>query len=375
MDLKAIANGVGSVASAFGPIASGIGAIGSLFGNIFDRNSQEKENEKNRQFAADQAQLSRDYNTEMWNRTNEYNSPKAQMERLMSAGLNPMLAYGSLGGSSASMQSSSPASASTMPSGPNLADGFANFGQQSMQTAQTALLNAQARKTDAEAEQQEIDNKYEDLLKTQEFRAGNVRIKMEENLATKYEAEAKTAIKDLNNYDLKLDDLRSQIAERLANTNSIEQKVIFQKLQNYIKGKTKESEIERIMSEAKYTRTQADLAYRLISSSILLNLMSAENQNAQKNVAWVTEGNLYAQRDVLEQEVKNMVIEANNMNLFGAHLQLENNMLQFDFDQKVYWDDIERGVGIFNSVASSLTSGFSSIGVGTAAFRGLRSSK
>lgn len=35
------------------------------------------------------------YNLDQWNRTNEYNSPQAQMKRYMEAGLNPNLIYGS----------------------------------------------------------------------------------------------------------------------------------------------------------------------------------------------------------------------------------------------------------------------------------------
>lgn len=39
-------------------------------------------------------QQTQDYNLQMWNLTNEYNSPKAQMQRYKDAGLNPNLIYG-----------------------------------------------------------------------------------------------------------------------------------------------------------------------------------------------------------------------------------------------------------------------------------------
>lgn len=41
-------------------------------------------------------QEGRDWNLDMWNRQNEYNSPRAQVQRLIDAGLNPNLAYGQL---------------------------------------------------------------------------------------------------------------------------------------------------------------------------------------------------------------------------------------------------------------------------------------
>lgn len=41
-------------------------------------------------------QEGRDWNLDMWHRQNEYNSPRAQVQRLIDAGLNPNLAYGQL---------------------------------------------------------------------------------------------------------------------------------------------------------------------------------------------------------------------------------------------------------------------------------------
>lgn len=42
------------------------------------------------------AKLQNQFNIDMWNRTNEYNSPQAQMRRLSEAGLNPNLIYGNV---------------------------------------------------------------------------------------------------------------------------------------------------------------------------------------------------------------------------------------------------------------------------------------
>ena len=68
------------------PILPYLPAIGSGLGiidNVVGRNSIKKQNERDRQFQLD-----------MWNATNTYNSPASQMERLKAAGLNPNLVYG-----------------------------------------------------------------------------------------------------------------------------------------------------------------------------------------------------------------------------------------------------------------------------------------
>lgn len=64
-----------------GPILGAVGAIGSsLISNV---GAKQRQNLANRQ------------NVEFWNMQNKYNTPKAQMERLKEAGLNPNLIYGS----------------------------------------------------------------------------------------------------------------------------------------------------------------------------------------------------------------------------------------------------------------------------------------
>ena len=68
------------------PIAPFLPAIQSGLGiidNVFSRGETRRQNARDRQFQLD-----------MWNATNTYNSPASQMERLKAAGLNPNLVYG-----------------------------------------------------------------------------------------------------------------------------------------------------------------------------------------------------------------------------------------------------------------------------------------
>lgn len=69
-----------------GAVSLGSSVIGSETANANSQANieyQTAENERNRQFALD-----------MWNRTNEYNTPLMQMQRFKVAGLNPHLIYG-----------------------------------------------------------------------------------------------------------------------------------------------------------------------------------------------------------------------------------------------------------------------------------------
>lgn len=75
-------------------IGAGIAAVGQILGNIFNASSQNKSNEANFDFQREMYARQRADSLADWQRTNEYNSPEAQMRRLKQAGLNPNLVYG-----------------------------------------------------------------------------------------------------------------------------------------------------------------------------------------------------------------------------------------------------------------------------------------
>lgn len=94
--------------------SGGAGSLLSAVGSVWSTKQQKKENQKNRDFQAKQAELSRQYNTQMVNSQNRYNSPSETVKRLLDAGINPALAYnngaslGSVGvGSTSQMASGS----------------------------------------------------------------------------------------------------------------------------------------------------------------------------------------------------------------------------------------------------------------------------
>lgn len=70
-----------------GAILGGAAALGQ---NYFQRKSQDRQNQANRELA--EYTYSKDL--EMWNRTNQYNDPSQQMARLKKAGINPNSIYG-----------------------------------------------------------------------------------------------------------------------------------------------------------------------------------------------------------------------------------------------------------------------------------------
>ena len=94
-------------------LISGVGsAIGNIIGTKSSNSQNMKINRMNNEFNAREAEKARQYQTEMWNKTNDWNSPKNVRKRLQEAGYNPYLGLDSSNvGTAQSAGSSSPASA------------------------------------------------------------------------------------------------------------------------------------------------------------------------------------------------------------------------------------------------------------------------
>ena len=151
------------IASLFGVgIASGIGSlVGNIFGTKSSNSQNMKINKMNNDFNAREAEKARQYQTEMWNKTNEWNSPKNVRKRLQEAGYNPYLGVDSSNfGTAQSVGSSSPASAaSPVQNNPLQFDGIQNALSTAIQmdnatkvsNAEVSNLQGQKSLSDAKA--------------------------------------------------------------------------------------------------------------------------------------------------------------------------------------------------------------------------------
>ena len=131
-------------------VLGGIIAAGaSLAGNAIGASSQASTNETskeiaemNNKFNAEQSQLQRDWQEEMWNKNNEYNSPSAMISR----GLNPFIGSSTGAGVSKSPASGGSAAQSAgLPSLQAFRPDFSDIGSAlaSMAQARASMMNAE----------------------------------------------------------------------------------------------------------------------------------------------------------------------------------------------------------------------------------------
>lgn len=130
-------------------VLGGIIAAGaSLASNAIGASSQSSTNDanveinrQNNQFNADQAAMQRQWQTDMWNRNNRYNSPNEMISR----GLNPFIANTGAGVSKSPASGGAAASASPPPSIQAFRPDFSDVGSAlaSMAQARAAISNAE----------------------------------------------------------------------------------------------------------------------------------------------------------------------------------------------------------------------------------------
>ena len=128
-----------------------IEAGADLLSGLFSGFSQDSANQTNIQLARE----NRDWQEKMWEKTNEYNTPAAQIERMKAAGLNPALMYsqGQVGNASTP---SAPAAPHVQPvtglaqglgvAGSSIANSLIQLEQVKQMRAQTELLQNKAVK-------------------------------------------------------------------------------------------------------------------------------------------------------------------------------------------------------------------------------------
>lgn len=134
-------------------ILGGIIAAGaSLAGNIIGSASQSSTNqaskdiaEMNNKFNAEQAQLNRDWQEDMWNKNNEYNSPDAMISR----GLNPFIGSNiGAGVSKSTAGTGAQAQSAGLPSLQAFRPDFSDVGSALASMAQARNLMASAEQTE-----------------------------------------------------------------------------------------------------------------------------------------------------------------------------------------------------------------------------------
>lgn len=285
----------------------------SLEGNVLNSIMQARENRLNREWAERQNDLSWQRQRQLIDEQRAYDTPKAQMQRLMEAGLNPNLIYDDLGGNMQAMNA------------PNAAGTYQGTAPQvdPLALSQAMLNLSQARKNNSDSDNNTklTAAKIEEIYGNTKPSQANI-----DYLLASAEASRANA-----SYILKgIDKLSSEIAKL-----DEEKKEIV--LRNLFNERTFETNVKRLEAQFEIDRVTSENIQRTIDATIAEMLASASNSRAQAALA-------YSQKKLNEKEllVKDALISyynacAKNQDANTAYVNVQKSL------EKAYGGAIRAG--------------------------------
>lgn len=300
----------GAVAGFPGALIGSAGSklIDGLFGS--DPNKQNKEiMQMQNQFNAQEAQKNRDFQVDMFNRTNSYNSPKAQMQRFMEAGLNPDLMYGN-GASSIAAQSpsGSQASGSSPIAAVDMQQRAANVA---LTQAQTRLIEHQADNLDADTVKKGAEtagiltyNEFQRQLLQGQIDLNGVQIKLGQSQIALNDQQAKVLYETVTKIQKETLVLDKTLDELSAKIRNLDADTALKKIQEVFERESLQPRLDEIASRIGVNKAQ------------VINLIES----------------LAIQRAGLEIQgrLADSQIELNNAN--KTFITTSNGRLQYDFE-------------------------------------------
>lgn len=305
---KSLAKGIGGVLSSaagaipvVGQYASKAvdGLVGSFTSASDARSSLRAQNEllqKQQQFAHDEAALNRQFQVDMFNKTNQYNSPTAQVDRLVSAGLNPQLAYGG-SMSEASSPAGSQASSPGAPSVDGLSDLSLRAAEIARINAETSLIKSQTKKSDADTEGQLTFNKYQEQLLTGQIETNSMTIKLGNSTLSLNDSQQKIFYKQLVKLDREAEVLNAQLDKIRSETSNLDADTYSKYVHTFLDTSLAKSQIQKMASECHLNYAQA--------KSVVLNALT-------------------------NSRLADSQIELNHVN--GIGIGIQNDILTLDFE-------------------------------------------
>lgn len=309
-----------------------LGVGTDILNSIFGRNSQDESNRINLQIAREnnefnERMLERQiaYNTEMWNKQNEYNDPAAQAQRLRDAGFSPLRFMGQ-GGQAGSAQGITTPTATPAHVEPKRLD-LSGLSQRLLSMQQmnheNNMAQAQTELTREDIVQRKIENSFR----------------------------RKQLIAELN--------------EKIVNTKNVELRNVYQNLLNSFEQDTQGIRKQILENENQLTQNNANLSFinGLIQKKVLGHmdeqhamamangLTDIQNKFADIAVKYSTVELNKANKAKIFQEVRNLVEQFNG-------LVIDNGMKALNFETMEKTMEFNVRQAFLNSLPKNATERF-----------------
>lgn len=348
-------------------ISGGAGIISGLFGSIGQNiainkqiKAQQEENEKNRTYNFNLAQLQNKWNLEQWNRENEYNSPAQQMARLKAAGLNPDMMYQS--GTSGLTAASSPSMTAGAPSSPvdmsalgqkrTIGDAIHQGLQDSLVGAQIDVMKSQARKNNADAGGQEITNETLGQINQATFYKIVADAGLSREQTRVAEKTGDMLISQKKNFDAMSEKARSDIEVNKAHINDLTDQQFYRRVDRLLSVGSLAMEWQKFMLDLGIRRDELEAKKQLWIVQAKKYIADIQNESADNFLSFL---NFLKDAGL----PKTMKVNLEKMTKFYGTLDFSE--LDSDFHRTFVEDKLDKYVGTASHILSTIAIG---LGIG-----------
>lgn len=276
------------------PIPAIIAAAGTIIGSQIASQGARNVNAANIKLAREQMAHNEKlmdkqnaFSLDMWNRTNEYNDPLHQVERLKEAGLNPL--YYGLDGSSADSFESAAANPYSLPS---LSNPYASWQNLSSQFADIAVKQAQIDNLRADTAKKNNEN----ITETQ--RRENMKIQQQKDVQ-------------------EIENMKSLKSNTEAQTRSIEKGLEWMDRLN-------QAEVDYKESASKFSDAQTKRIEELIQGEKLLQAKGIEDFEYKWKVLMAQAEKDSALAGLSRLDIENYTLNHMQSGVFGSGLSIPN---------------------------------------------------
>lgn len=357
-------------------ITGATGLLGGLFG-MFGRNkaidkqiaAQKDENALNREYNLNLAKLQNQWSIEQWNRENAYNTPLAQYQRLVEAGLNPDMMYqnggiSNVAGASPEMTSGAPSTPVDMSSlGQKTTYGEVVTGalNQAITGSRISAMQSESKKREKEGHLIDVqaDIASADLVtraaqNEKALELSNSQIYLNHSLADESHARLEEIAAKVNNLNADTKRLFQSIDTLKSQARNFDAQVVQYEFERWYKSEQLDQAAKRLVQDIKESNSRIELTLTQAKDIIatqgarLLNLNSGFIRN-----------------------------QAEAEKLYGelGIISIEQQHAQFNFDSDKDWRTFDKSVDgaqkIIQSVGTAVGTGFGAF----LGFRGLKTPK
>lgn len=306
-----------------------------------NRKAQARENRANREFNEKMMRLQQQFAVDNWNMENAYNTPSAQMARMKAAGVNPDLYFSdglsNMGGSIASpTAASSSGSVGAMPTSFQGSD----FLGAALAQATVKNLDAETRKTHAEASIFETDAKFEEALMSNKIRQDSLNISFSEFALKDLGPEQLRNLKASSEYLYKQsEEITQGIKESQSRIANYDEDTKLKRIDAFFKGPHYEALINDLYASANQKNASASLSRQQCVQIATMLPYLLSNISSETLVNHKTAVNL-------SEDAMNKVKEGYLLDAKYCQIRLQNDRLDFDLTQDKQYTDLERGINI-----------------------------